>query len=64
MNYDDLSKERDQVRRETRKRLVALGDIKLKELYYRAITLSEHEAARLAVDEILTRSSLSNRAEA
>lgn len=43
---DDLSKELAEARREMRKRLLAMGDDELKKLYYRAITLSEHEAAR------------------
>lgn len=61
---DDLSKELAEARREMRRRLLSLKDEQLKCLYYRAITLSEHEAARLAVDEVLARSSRSNRAEA
>lgn len=43
---DDLSKELAEARREMRKRLLALGDAELKDLYYRTIALSEHEAAR------------------
>lgn len=61
---DDLSKELEEARREMRRRLLSLGDDELKNLYYRAIVLSEHEACRRAVDAVLERSSRSNRDEA
>lgn len=60
----DLSKELTMARRELRQRLLQIDDKELSDLYYRVITLSEHEAARRAADKVLTRSHMSNRAEA
>lgn len=60
----DFSKELTEVRRELRAKLLAMGDDELRSIVYRALTLSEHEAGRRAVDAVLTRSSRSNRAEA
>ena len=60
----DLSKECAKARRELRRRLLQINDKALTDLYYKTIVLSEHEAARLARNEILERSHLSNRAEA
>lgn len=60
----DLSLQLAEARRNMRAKLLSLDDVGLKDLYYRALMLSEHEAARRAVDKVLTRSSLSNKAEA
>lgn len=60
----DLSKELSAARREVRRRLLKIDDQELSDLYYKAITLSEHEAARRARNVALERSHLINRAEA
>lgn len=48
-DYADFSRECRDVRRELRAKILAIGDQELHRLYYRAITLSEHEAARRAI---------------
>ncbi len=60
----DLSLECANARRKMRAKLLEIGNNDLKSAYYNALMLSEHEAARLAVDRVLSRSSLSNKAEA
>jgi hypothetical protein len=45
----DLSAELEEARREMRKRILQMDDPEFARLYYRAITLSEHEAARRAL---------------
>jgi small-conductance mechanosensitive channel len=47
--YADLSDEYDQARREMRRAILAKENGELHSLYYRAITLSEHEAFRRAL---------------
>lgn len=61
--WDDLSKELTEKRREFRRQLLELGDSNLRNLYYETIVLAEHEAARRAVDKVLSRCHLSNQAE-
>lgn len=46
--YADFSKELVEARRAMRKRLLTVHDTDLKDLYYRALMLSEHEARRAA----------------
>lgn len=43
----------NEARREMRRRLLALNDPELLSLYYRAVTLSEHEAARRMRSEMI-----------
>jgi hypothetical protein len=60
----DFSTELTEARRELRRKLLALGDDELRSIVCRTLTLSEHEAGRLAVNAVLARSHMSNRAEA
>lgn len=49
----DMSRECDEARRAMRRKLLQVADVELLDLYYRALTLSEHEAARRKRSEMI-----------
>lgn len=53
----DKSGELQEARRAMRRKLLQIGDQELTDLYYRAVTLSEHEAARRKRSEMIDEAS-------